>query len=74
MPRPDLTALGVGYRRIPVVAIGRDIYHDTRLVLRKLEVLFPGMFLFVCICVFVCLCTSSPPITITSPKTIKNKE
>ena len=30
------------YRRIPVLAIGRDIYCDTRLILRKLEELFPG--------------------------------
>lgn len=40
MPRPDLTALGVAHRRIPIVAIGRDIYLDTRLILRKLENLF----------------------------------
>lgn len=42
MPRPDIAALGVEYRRIPIMAIGRDIYHDTRLILRKLEQLFPG--------------------------------
>ncbi|KAL1385707.1 glutathione S-transferase [Phyllosticta capitalensis] len=41
MPRPDLSALGVAYRRIPVMAIGRDIYCDTRLMLRKLEEQFP---------------------------------
>ncbi|KIW10333.1 hypothetical protein PV08_11295 [Exophiala spinifera] len=41
MPRPDLKALGVNYRRIPVMAIGRDIYCDTRIMLRKLEDLFP---------------------------------
>ncbi|KAK7511890.1 glutathione S-transferase [Phyllosticta citriasiana] len=41
MPRPDLSALGVSYRRIPVMAMGRDIYCDTRLMLRKLEEQFP---------------------------------
>ncbi|KAK2743374.1 hypothetical protein FQN55_007313 [Onygenales sp. PD_40] len=41
MPRPDLNALGVQYRRIPVLVIGRDIYCDTRLILRKLEELYP---------------------------------
>jgi hypothetical protein len=42
MPRPDVKALGVEYRRIPLLAIGRDVYHDTRLILSKLEVLFPA--------------------------------
>jgi glutathione S-transferase len=37
MPRPDLKLLPVNYRRIPILAIGRDIYLDTRLILRKLE-------------------------------------
>jgi len=41
LPRPDVAALGAVYRRIPVAAIGRDIYTDTRLILRKLEELFP---------------------------------
>lgn len=41
MPRPDLDALNVNYRRIPVLSIGRDIYCDTRLILRKLEAMFP---------------------------------
>lgn len=41
MPRPDIQGLGTQYRRIPIVSIGRDIYHDTRLILRKLEELFP---------------------------------
>lgn len=41
MPRPDLEKLGVKYRRIPILAIGRDIYLDTRLILRKLEDEFP---------------------------------
>ncbi|KAJ9645675.1 hypothetical protein H2199_002714 [Coniosporium tulheliwenetii] len=41
LPRPDLEALNVSYRRIPVLSIGRDIYCDTRLILRKLEERFP---------------------------------
>jgi hypothetical protein len=39
MPRPDLALLPVHYRRIPVLAIGRDVYLDTRLILRVLETL-----------------------------------
>lgn len=42
MPRPDLAALGVQYRRIPVLAIGKDIYCDTRLIIDKLEQRFPS--------------------------------
>lgn len=41
MPRPDVAAIGTVYRRIPIVAIGRDIYNDTRLIISKLEKLFP---------------------------------
>ena len=33
--------LNVNHRRIPILALGRDIYIDTRLILRKLETLFP---------------------------------
>jgi len=40
MPRPDLSALGVKYRRIPVMSIGRDVYCDSRIMLRKLEEMF----------------------------------
>jgi len=39
-PRPDLDALGVNYRRIPVLSIGRDIYCDSLLILEKLEALY----------------------------------
>lgn len=42
MPRPDLAAINVKYRRIPVLSIGRDIYCDTALILQKLEQLYPG--------------------------------
>ena len=41
LPRPDIAALGVRYRRIPIMAIGRDIYCDSRLILSKLERMFP---------------------------------
>lgn len=41
LPREDLNALGVAYRRIPVMSIGRDVYCDTRLILSKLEERFP---------------------------------
>jgi glutathione S-transferase len=41
LPRPDLDALGIKYRRIPVLAIGRDIYMDTRIMIEKLESRFP---------------------------------
>jgi glutathione S-transferase len=37
MPRPDIRRLGVKYRRIPILAIGRDVYLDTRLILKKLQ-------------------------------------
>ncbi|KAI0451689.1 glutathione S-transferase [Xylaria acuta] len=41
MPRPDLNLLGVSYRRIPVLSIGRDVYLDTRLIFQRLETLYP---------------------------------
>lgn len=41
MPRPDVQAIGVAYRRIPLMTIGKDVYCDTRIMLRKLEELFP---------------------------------
>jgi glutathione S-transferase len=36
-PKPALTALTGGYRRIPVLQISADIYCDTRCILRELE-------------------------------------
>lgn len=39
MPRPDLARLGVRHRRIPILAIGRDVYLDSRLILNKLELI-----------------------------------
>lgn len=41
MPRPILTDLGVTYRRIPVNAIGRDLYADNRVFLEAIQTIFP---------------------------------
>lgn len=40
-PRQDLAILGITYRRIPLLAIGNDVYADTTLILRELERRFP---------------------------------
>jgi glutathione S-transferase len=37
MPKPDLIPLTGGYRRIPVMQIGADIYCDTQVILAELE-------------------------------------
>lgn len=37
MPKPDLVALTGGYRRIPVLQVGNDVYCDTSLIARVLE-------------------------------------
>ncbi|KAL1723372.1 hypothetical protein EV715DRAFT_190629 [Schizophyllum commune] len=43
LPRPELSELlGLGYRRIPVLAIGRDLYCDTSLIASVLERRFPA--------------------------------
>ncbi|MCJ1372103.1 hypothetical protein MMC20_003324 [Loxospora ochrophaea] len=42
LPRPDINALGISYRRIPVCSIGPDIYCDTRIILSALESHFPN--------------------------------
>jgi len=39
--RPELFALTGGYRRIPVMQIGADVYCDTHCILRELESRFP---------------------------------
>jgi len=36
-PRPELNAMTGGYRRIPVMQIGADIYCDSQCILRELE-------------------------------------
>lgn len=46
MPKPALTALTGGYRRIPVMQIGADIYCDSQLIVRELERRFPAPSLF----------------------------
>lgn len=46
MPKPELTALTGGYRRIPVLQIGADIYCDTGIIGRELERRVAGPTLF----------------------------
>ena len=41
LPRPDLAALGVHYRKTPTMAIGRDFYVDSRMIIKRLEEHFP---------------------------------
>lgn len=45
-PRPELFAMTGGYRRIPVLQIGADIYCDTQCILRELEAREPEPTLF----------------------------
>lgn len=46
MPKPNLVALTGGYRRIPVMQIGADIWCDSVLIVRELERRFPQPSLF----------------------------
>jgi glutathione S-transferase len=46
MPKPDLVPLTGGYRRIPVLQIGADIYCDSQLIVRELERRFPDKPLY----------------------------
>lgn len=41
LPKADLTALTGGYRRIPVLQVGADVYCDTACIARRLEALHP---------------------------------
>lgn len=41
MPKPDLVPLTGGYRRIPVLQIGADVYCDSQLIVRELDRRFP---------------------------------
>src|SRR5262245_10883913 len=41
MPKPDLIPLTGGYRRIPVLQIGADVYCDTQCIVRVLERVAP---------------------------------
>ncbi|MFW6093244.1 MAG: glutathione S-transferase family protein [Pseudomonadota bacterium] len=42
MPKPELLPLTGGYRRIPVMQIGADIYCDSQMILNELERRHPG--------------------------------
>lgn len=43
LPRPEITELlGLTYRRIPILAVGNDIYCDTSLIASALERRFPA--------------------------------
>lgn len=42
MPKPDLVPLTGGYRRIPVLQIGADVYCDTQVILAEIERRHPG--------------------------------
>ena len=46
MPKPDLIPLTGGYRKIPVMQIGADIYCDTQIILRELERRYPSPSIF----------------------------
>lgn len=46
MPKPDLVSLTGGYRRIPVMQIGADIYCDSQLIVRELDRRFPQKQLY----------------------------
>ncbi|KAJ7744478.1 hypothetical protein DFH07DRAFT_834454 [Mycena maculata] len=43
LPRPEITEqLGITYRRIPILAVGNDVYCDTSLIASALERRFPA--------------------------------
>lgn len=46
MPKPDLTPLTGGYRRLPVLQIGADIFVDSALIASELERRFPEPTLY----------------------------
>jgi glutathione S-transferase len=46
MPKPDFVALTGGYRRVPILQIGADVYCDTALIARVLERLAPAPTLY----------------------------
>jgi len=46
MPKPKLIPLTGGYRRIPVMQIGADVWCDTGIIIRKLDELFPEPTLY----------------------------
>jgi glutathione S-transferase len=42
MPKPDLIPLTGGYRKIPVMQIGADVFCDSQIILRELERRYPA--------------------------------
>ena len=42
MPRPVLARLGLNYRRLPLLAVGRDIYCNPRCIIQTLEERYPS--------------------------------
>ncbi|MCH7627882.1 MULTISPECIES: glutathione S-transferase family protein [Novosphingobium] len=46
MPKPELLPLTGGYRKIPVLQVGADIYCDSVLIVRELEARHPAPGLF----------------------------
>ena len=46
MPKPDLIPLTGGYRKIPVLQLGADIFCDTQIILRELERRYPEPSIF----------------------------
>lgn len=40
LPRPILTDLGITYRRVPVISIGKDFYCDNKVFLEAVQSLF----------------------------------
>ena len=47
MPKPELIPLTGGYRKIPVMQIGADVYCDTQIIIRELERRFPTPSMYV---------------------------
>ena len=45
LPRPELTSLGINYRRIPILSIGGSVYCDTAVAVSALENVFPQKYL-----------------------------
>lgn len=44
LPRPEITDyLGITYRRIPILAIGNDVYCDTSIIVNAIERRFPAI-------------------------------
>ncbi len=46
MPKPELTPLTGGYRKIPVMQIGADVYCDSQCIIREIESRHPAPSIF----------------------------